>query len=342
MPRIAGEHKLTANMDPLVSVVTPVYNGESYLRECIESVLAQTYSNFEYIILNNCSKDGTLAIAQEYASKDKRIRVHSNDTLLPIIANHNKAFGLISPDSKYCKVVSADDQIFPECIRRMVDLAEAHPSVGIVGSYQVSGSGDDWELRIGGLSYFKAVVPGREICRLHLLGTLHVFGNPTSNFYRADLVRNSDAFFPNETAEADVSACFKHLKSADFGFVHQVLSYERVHRERMTTTSMALNAYLSSRINDCLTYGPIYLTQDELDMRIQDLLGQYYNFLAKSIFYSKDKAFWAFHKKRLRELGYPLDTVRLSIAIVKKLLNLILNPKRSVELLLGRTDGGQI
>ena len=332
---------MAAHMDPLVNILTPVYNGELYLRACIESVLAQTYSNWEYIILNNCSKDGTLAIAEEYASKDKRIRVYSNDTLLPIIANHNKAFGLISPDCKYCKVVSADDQIFPECIRRMVDLAEAHPSVGLVGSYQVSGGGDRWELKIGGLPYFKSVFSGREICRSHLLGALHVFGNPTSNFYRADLVRCTDAFFPNETAEADVSACFKHLQSADFGFVHQVLSYERVHQERMTTTSMALNAYLSSRINDLQTYGPLYLTQGELDMRVQAFLQEYYRFLADAAFSSKDKGFWAFHKRRLSELGYPLDGVRLSKSIANKLMDIFLNPKHSVEALLRRINSPQ-
>src|SRR6266849_6791651 len=119
------------NDQPLVSVITPVYNGDQYLRECIESVLAQTYSNWVYTIVNNCSTDGTLAIAGEYAQRDKRIRIYSNDSLLDIIANHNRAFRLISADSKYCKVVSADDWLFPECLTKMVGVAEANPSVGL-------------------------------------------------------------------------------------------------------------------------------------------------------------------------------------------------------------------
>ncbi len=85
---------------PLVSVVTPVYNGEKYLSECIESVLSQTYQNWEYVIVNNCSDDRTLAIAEEYQRRDSRIRVYSNETLLPIIASHNRAFGLISPEGQ--------------------------------------------------------------------------------------------------------------------------------------------------------------------------------------------------------------------------------------------------
>src|SRR5262245_33269523 len=122
--------------DPLVSVATPVYNGGKYLAECIESVLAQTYQNWDYVIVNNCSTDKTLDIAQTYARKDKRIRVVSNYQFVGVIENHNIAFQNISQESKYCKVVSADDWLNPECLNKMVELAEAHPSVGIVGSYQ--------------------------------------------------------------------------------------------------------------------------------------------------------------------------------------------------------------
>ena len=59
----------------LISVVTPVYNGERYLRECIESVLTQSYTNWEYIIVNNASTDHTLAIIEEYARSESRIRI---------------------------------------------------------------------------------------------------------------------------------------------------------------------------------------------------------------------------------------------------------------------------
>jgi glycosyltransferase involved in cell wall biosynthesis len=72
---------------PLVSVVTPVYNGEAYLRECVESVLSQTYTNWDYTIVNNCSTDGTLGIAEEYARRDSRIRVLSNETLVRVFQN---------------------------------------------------------------------------------------------------------------------------------------------------------------------------------------------------------------------------------------------------------------
>src|SRR5919109_2101835 len=95
----------TSRREPLVSVVTPVYNGESHLRECIESVLAQTYQNWDYTIVNNCSTDGTLDIAMEYAARDPRIRIHNNDAFVRVTENHNIAFRQVSPASTYCKLV---------------------------------------------------------------------------------------------------------------------------------------------------------------------------------------------------------------------------------------------
>lgn len=327
---------MTSPSEPLISVLTPVYNGEPYLAECIESVLAQTYPNWEYTIVDNCSTDGTRALAEKYACLDRRITVHVNDTFLNIIGNHNKAFSLISPDSKYCKIVSADDWLFPECLARMTVLAEAHPSVGIVGSYQLSGSGDHWYLRTYGLPYGVNSFPGREIGRKQLLGTLDVLGNPTSNFYRSDLVRSSEAFFPNKSAEADVSACYKHLRDVDFGFVHQVVSCERLHPGQITKTSKGLNAYLGSKLSDVSTYGSYYLTPAEISTRTQELLDEYYKFLALSAVNFREKRFWNYHRDRLRELGYPFELTKFATAISLKTIDLLLNPKSTVERILRR------
>ena len=115
---------MTSSQEPLVSVVTPVFNGEQYLRECIESVIVQSYTNWDYTIVNNCSTDGTLDIAQEYAAKDRRIRIHNNPSFVRVIENHNIAFRQISPASKYCKPLAADDMILPDCLDKMVRLAE--------------------------------------------------------------------------------------------------------------------------------------------------------------------------------------------------------------------------
>lgn len=327
---------MSADNEPFASIVTPVYNGEAYLRECIESVLAQTYSNWEYIIVNNCSTDGTLRIAEEYARRDRRIQVHSNDSLLPIIANHNRAFRLISPESKYCKVVSGDDWLYPECIARMVELAEANPSVGLVGSYQLSGGGDKWYVRNFGLPYSTTVVSGREIGRAQLLGTMDILGDPTCTLYRADLVRSTDSFYPNPTAEADLSACYECLRDTDYGFVHQVLSYERLHLEQVTTTSKSLEAFSTSDFGDLRAYGSIYLEPAEQEKRFNELMGNYYARLAFHAVHFRRGDFWSFQRRRLKEVGLPFSSFRLAKAISARVLDLLLNPKETSEKLLRR------
>ena len=321
---------------PLVSIVTPVYNCAPFIGQCIESVCAQTYTNWEYTIVDNCSTDGTRAIAEKYATQDNRIKVHANETFLDIIANHNKAFGLISPDSKYCKQVSGDDWILPQCLERMVEIAEANASVGIVGSYQVSGGGDVWCLRTYGLPYGVCAFSGREIGRLQLLGKLDVLGNPTSNFYRSDIVRSSDAFFPNKSPEADLSACYKHLREVDFGFVHEIVSCERVHPHQITATSKRLNANLTSKLSNLINYGSYYLNPFELETRKRELFDEYYRFLAVSAVNFRERNFWEYHRARLQEMGYPLSRIRLAKEVGKKAADLALNPKQTVERILRR------
>jgi len=333
---------VSTSKEPLVSVITPVYNGERYLAECIESVLAQTYSNWQYTIVDNCSSDGTRVLAEKYATLDKRISVHINDTFLDIIGNHNKAFSLISPDSKYCKVVSADDWLFPECLTRMTSVAEAHPSIGIVGSYQLSGGGDKWYLRTYGLPFDSTFVSGLEIGRKQLLGTLNVLGNPTSTLYRSDLVRSTVSFYPNSGAEADASACIKCLRETDFGFVHQVISFERLHHDRITTTSQAFNAYIGSKLSDLSIYGTAYLTPVEIAARTEELLDIYYKFLAVCAVNFRDREFWKYHKSRLQDAGHPLNYRRLARAIFAKLADLVFNPKQTAERILRRVSPATI
>lgn len=344
MPVRLGDAQMGVSEWPLVSVVTPVYNGEPYLVECIESVLAQTYSNWEYIIVNNCSKDHTLEIAREYAKRDSRIRVHDNQEFVGVIANHNIAFGLIAAESKYCKVVSADDWILPDCLTEMVGLAEANPTVGIVGSYQLSGGGSNWRnwrVRWAELPYPNTTISGRELCRLQMMGGPYIFGTPTSTLYRSDLVKRDNAFYPNSTPEADTSACYKCLQQTDFGFVHQVLSYERVHDNTMSKTARDLNAYLPSKIHDLLAYGTSFMTQSEQKTRLNELLEDYYRFLAVGAVNLRDKQFWTYHQDRLREFGHPLSRLKLCKAILVKVLDLVLNPKQTVEILLNRAKGDQ-
>ena len=143
--------------EPLVSVVTPFYNTEDFLAECIESVLRQSYRNFEYILSNNHSSDRSPQIAEEYARRDPRIRLIDHTEFLDQIGNYNRALRDISSSSKYLKIVQADDWLYPECLEKMVPVAEAHPSVSIVSAYCLRGR----EIANVGLPHSTPVYSGR-------------------------------------------------------------------------------------------------------------------------------------------------------------------------------------
>ena len=321
---------------PLVSVVTPVHNGKRYLAECVESVLAQTYRDWEYLVVDNHSTDGTREIAQQYAGMDSRVRLHACEEFVDVISSHNRTLRLISPLSKYCKVVSADDWLYPECLTRMVEAAEANPSAGFVGAYQLSGGGNRWEVRWAGLPARCSVISGREICRATLLGGPYVFGTPTSTLYRSDLVRSREDFYPTPVPYADVSAYFEYLRDTDFAFLHQVLSYERVHENTLSTDHKRINTQAADVLRNFLDYGPVYLTKQEFDGRLEALLGDYYRLLAAGILNFREQKFWEHHRKTLAELGYPFYCRRLTKAIGAKLLDLALNPKETIEKALRR------
>jgi glycosyltransferase involved in cell wall biosynthesis len=300
---------------PLVSVVTPAYNEEKYLGECIESLLAQSYTHWDCLIVNNCSTDGTLAIAQKYAARDSRIRVVSNSSLIPAVANFNVALRQISPESKYCKIVLGDDWIFPECLERMVSMMEEHSSVGIAGAYGLQGQCVVWQ----GLPYCNSVVSGRDICRRRLLGGRYVFGTPTSVLFRSDLVRSRDPFYNEANVHAaDSEACFELLKGCDFGFVHQILTFSREREGSLLQASRELNASAADILHELVAYGPTYLAPNEHEERLHTIVSEYYDFLATGFLQRRDSKFWSFHKGKLQENGIVFSRVRLAGAAIHK------------------------
>lgn len=326
---------MALHSQPLVSVVTPVYNGEKYLADCIESVLSQTYDNWEYVIVNNCSTDDSLEIARKYARNENRIQIHNNSEFYDLINNWNHAVNQISPQSKYCKIVHADDWLFPECIERMVKVAELKPTISMVGSYVLKGD----TIEGSGLPFPRSIVPGDEICRLTLLRKLYIFGSPTSLLIRSNLIAKQKAFYDVNFYHADKEVCFRILQNSDFGFVHQILSFTRLHEESQTET-VTKKYYTRKMENLCLLikYGPIFFNSREYNIILKQKLRQYYRFLAKNYFNSGAKNFFLYHKNGLKRMGYPLSIIKLYEAFLWETINFIFNPKRMLGQLIKSFD----
>ena len=114
---------------PLVSIGMPVYNGETYLRQTLQSILGQTFRDFELIVCDNCSSDGTQTICEEYAAIDPRVRYRRNPRNLGAAPNYNLVFLLSS--GQYFKWADHDDLIAPDFIERCVRALQQHPDVAV-------------------------------------------------------------------------------------------------------------------------------------------------------------------------------------------------------------------
>jgi glycosyltransferase involved in cell wall biosynthesis len=319
---------MTSSNPPLVSIVIPVYNGAAFLADAIRSVLAQTYQHFDLTIVDNRSTDGTRAIAQEFAARDDRIRIHDNEEFLSVVDNHNMAFSLIAPDATYCKALGADDWLFPNYLAELVAVAEAHPTVGMVTSYVLCGSRIGW----AGLPYPSTVLPGREVCRLRLLRGLKVFGGPSASLLRASAVREQQPFYEPGNYHGDNIAYLRLLQRHDFGFVHQVLSYNRKGEESRTTAYLTrVNSYVLGDIDELTRFGPVYLTESETALRLRAATREYYRFLARSVVELRGREFWHYHVDHARSMGYALSYGRLARYVGYEVVDLILNPKRTIE-----------
>ena len=119
------------NNFPLISVVMTAYNSEKYISDTIESILNQTYKNFEFIIIDDASIDNTWKIISKYAKKDIRIRAFQNKSNQKVSYSSNK--GIKKSRGKYIARIDSDDWAYPYRLKLQYDFMEKHPEVGISG-----------------------------------------------------------------------------------------------------------------------------------------------------------------------------------------------------------------
>lgn len=119
------------NSNPLVSVIMPAYNSEKYISEAIESILNQTFKDFEFIIIDDGSNDRTWDTIQDYARKDERIVSVKNEKNLKTTATLNKGINLAK--GKYLVRMDADDWSYPYRIQEQVEFMEQNPTVVVSG-----------------------------------------------------------------------------------------------------------------------------------------------------------------------------------------------------------------
>ena len=146
---------------PKGSIILPVYNGEKYVSGAIESILAQTFTDFELIAVNDCSTDGTLQILREFARKDSRVKVVENVVNLKLPRTLNAGFAAAS--GTYWTWTSDDNLYRPNAIQRLVETLEENPDCDMVYS-------DYTFIDENGVKTGDAILDGPE----HMVGGNHI------------------------------------------------------------------------------------------------------------------------------------------------------------------------
>lgn len=216
---------------PLVSVIMPVYNGERYLAQAIESVLEQTLSNFELIIINNGSTDNTAAILNKYAQQDQRINVlfhpeplgHAGEAASNLANKHARG--------QYIAKLDADDIAVPARLEKQVAFLESNPTIFLVGSYLelINSEGK----KVGVRTY---PLTSEEIYREFYL-RLPV-GNPAI-MYRNGVIEGDFYQLRQKLFTDDYYSLFVHLHSGlSFANLPECLTRYRVHDRNTVFTNL--------------------------------------------------------------------------------------------------------
>lgn len=312
---------------PLVAIVVPVYNSAEHLRECLESLLAQTYSNWHAVVMDNCSTDGTGAIADEFARRDKRLRVVHCEKFVIKQENYNRAVAEADPEAEYIKVLEADNWITPDCLDRTVRLAQRDATIGIVNSYWL------WGRRPGGsgLSYAEQIIAGGDVARGYFLDGSYLFGVPTSLLFRAKALRDESVWFRSDVCSDDVDLCLRLLRKWNFGFVHQILAFWRVDDTGAFSKVQDFDFNPAYRYFAIRAYGEDFFAGRELEEVRRAWKRQYFDRLGHALVVGRSRAYWEFHRGMFKAAGRQLPMRDLLLSAAHNLIDLGLNPKSTLE-----------
>lgn len=308
---------------PFVSVVTPFYNTGEYIEECIKSVLAQTYGEFEYLLCDNCSSDGGSEIAKRLAATDPRVRYLRFEELLPQVENYNRALAHVRGDAAWVKVIQADDWLHERCLERMVDVASKDPEIGLVASYYMVGNevrGDDV------LPFEGEVFDGKDACRRQMRSGIFFMGSPSSVMYRGDIVRTRRPFYTVGRYHEDTETAYEILHHSKLGYVKEVLSYQRVRDASILGKLAGFNYQLLDRLIVADMYADNLFGPAEAAEVRGELEREYFRFLGGRRFRSCPPGFWDYHRKGLVTIGRQWPSGRILGEAVMAIVRAILNP----------------
>lgn len=215
-------NKSVTTKEPRVSVGLAVYNGERFIREALDSALRQTFQDFELIISDNASTDGTEEICRAYAARDKRIRYFRNNANLGAARNFNRVVELSR--GEYFKFLAADDAIEPHFLERCVSLLDCTPEMNLVSANHIKVNESSETLNLVAYDHDLRSPRARDRFRKFWL---HPAGMPIFGVIRTDVLRKTRLMRP--FVDADTCLVLELVLRGKFGHIPEYLSRLRKH-----------------------------------------------------------------------------------------------------------------
>jgi glycosyltransferase involved in cell wall biosynthesis len=214
---------------PKVSVLLPNYNSAQFLDESVSSVLNQTYTDFELIIVDNCSTDNSEEVISKYLS-DKRIRYYRNETNIGAVGNFNKCLSYAT--GEYIKFLCSDDKFHPELLSKVIPVMVQHPTVSLAASYteEFGLVSRVWE------PPFTHLVEGKAVIH-NILNNYNCLGHPTNITIRKSALKVGN-FRSEYLWLADWEMWLRILSVGDCYIIPEILSYNRNHKDQVTKTML--------------------------------------------------------------------------------------------------------
>jgi glycosyltransferase involved in cell wall biosynthesis len=213
---------------PPISVALPVYNGANYLREALDSILTQTFTDFDVIISDNASDDETPEICREYAQQDERIKVERSEQFLLQAENVNRAVDLCS--GEWIKLFCHDDLMLPDCLARIWELAvESPPRLGLIGNSEQWLFANDYRYPQEEDTLASKIWNGRTLIQRSLKGqSIPPLPSLTTASVRKSTWQLSPKF-DSRFAHFDAFLWIRLLVDWDYAFIPRLLTVNRIH-----------------------------------------------------------------------------------------------------------------
>lgn len=218
-----------------VSILLPVYNGEAFLEAAIESVLAQSFQDFDLIIVDDCSTDGSPSIIERMKERDARIKSFTNQTNQGLFANYNRCLSLA--EGRYIKPFAQDDILAQDCLQRMFDVLEHDQSVALVSSARNITDAGGKTVETKCIFPADRKVRGEDVILYNLIVLSNWVGEPSTVMFRSQF--SGTGFDTSCFHLGDIDMWFSVLKNGEYYFIAEPLASFRRHSLNATNNNLS-------------------------------------------------------------------------------------------------------